>query len=582
MPTAADATDLPPDALGLAGAPFHLDDDALAWVGTTLAGLSPEQKVGQLFCLIDLPATTENIDAHLAVAEPGGYMRRPAPSAEIAALNAYIQSRVRVPALIAANIESGADMIGTDLTSFGSPLQTAATGDATNAYRLGLVCGTEARAVGCTWGFAPVVDVQLNHANPMVLTRGFGSDAATVATFGAAFVRGLQEAGVAASVKHWPGDGVDDRDQHLVTAVNTLSVEEWEATFGHVYRTVIDAGAMTVMAAHIALPAWSRALRPGIADEDILPASLAPEITTELLREGLGFRGLVVTDASLMAGMQLAMPRRDLVPAAIAAGCDMFLFTQDYAEDHGFLLDGVRRGVVSEARLDEAVTRVLALKAAVGLHRAASVQDLVPDPTCAGVDRVRHLGWARGSADAAITLVKDKDPRSLPMDPARHRRVLVYSLRGPDATTAPVERFVEAMSAEGFELHVMGEWATAGPGERGFGRMGAVTGRELLESFDAVVYLLDVWPVSNQPTPRLYWSIMGANAPKFTIEVPTVVVSLGSPFHLQDMPRVKTFVNAYGRNDATVLAVVEKLLGRSPFTGRSPVDPFCGYWDAHL
>jgi len=569
--------------LGLDRAPFHLDAEARAWVSATRDALTLEQKVGQLFCLLAVPATPEEIDRHFAIAEPGGYMRRPAPRSEILELNRYLQSRARVPLLIAANLEAGADGLATDATSFGNPLQVAATDDEKNAYLMGQVSGREARALGCRWAFSPIVDIQMNFANPITLTRAFGSDPRRVARMGAEFVRGVQEAAVAASVKHWPGDGVDDRDQHLVTSINDLSVDAWEATFGEVYRAVIAAGAMTVMAAHIALPEYSRALRPGIADEDILPASLAPEITTELLRDRLGFRGLVVSDASTMAGMQLPMPRRDMVPKTIAAGCDMFLFSTDYEEDYAFMLAGVRTGVITPERLDEAVTRVLALKAALDLHAAASPAELVRDGAYERLDLDAHREHARASADAAVTLVKSREAGLLPLDPARHPRVLVYSLRGRDATTEPAEQFCSALRDEGFTVRLYQEDQAPDTGSLVLGRDGAVVGKELLADFDLVVYLADVSPTSNVPTARLTWSYKtGANVPKYVTEIPTIVISLGSPFHLQDVPRVRTFINAYAHNRATVQAVVDKLLGRSAFAGVSPVDPFCGYWDARL
>jgi beta-N-acetylhexosaminidase len=335
------------------------------------------------------------------------------------------------------------------------------------------------------------------------------------------------------------------------------------------------------MSAHIALPEYSRRLRPGIADEDILPASLAEELNIDLLRGQLGFEGLIVTDASTMAGMQLPMPRRELVPRSVAAGCDMFLFSTDYEEDYGFMLDGVRNGVITPARLDEAVTRVLALKAALGLHVAAAAE-LVPDDYD-DLDLDLHREWAASSAQSAITLVKNKEPGLLPLDLERHRRVLVYSLRSRDATLAPVETFRAALTDAGFAVTVFEDAPGADPAVMVLGKDGAIIGKELLADYDAVVYLADVWPTSNIPTARLSWSFKtAANVPKYVTEIPTIFVSLGSPFHLQDVPRVKTFINGYAHNGATVRAIVDKLLGRTPFVGVSPVDAFCGYWDATL
>ncbi|WP_084105823.1 beta-phosphoglucomutase [Demequina sp. NBRC 110056] len=565
----------------LAAAPFGLDAAARAWVATTLASLSPERKLGQLFCLLAEPDTAEQADADFAVVEPGGYMRRPSLSHDVVSFNRYVQDKAEVPLLIAANLEAGASGVAFDATSVGSPLQAAATGDADAARRMGEVCAVQGRAMGITWAFSPIVDIQLNWRNPIVLTRGFGDDTSVVAEMGEAFVRGLQDHGMAASVKHWPGDGVDDRDQHLLTTVNSLSTEDWDSTFGTVYRRAIDAGALTIMAAHIALPSYSRALRPGIADEDILPASLAPEITTDLLRDRLGFNGLVVTDASLMAGMQMSMPRAQAVPASVAAGCDMFLFTEDYAADLAHMRAGVAAGTITPARLDEAVTRVLAVKAALGLH-AATLDGLVPDALGA-VDRGTHEGWAHEQASRAVTLVKEEEGL-LPLRPEATPRVLVYSLRGGALpSTDPAQALVDDLSARGFAATLHEDLPREATLFQPVGRAGAVTGAELLDGYDAVIYVADVPPASNFPTARLEWTFWtAANLPRYTHSIPTIFVSLGSPFHLQDVPRVKTFVNAYANNGATIAAVARALTGEQPFTGVSPVDPYCDYWDARL
>lgn len=569
----------------LTGAPFHLAAGDCAWVRDTLGGLTVEQKVGQLFVLLAVPADPDGLEPVFATGEPAGFMHRPRTADEVADLSGALAARASVPLVFAANIETGAEGLATDGTSFGSALQVAATDDELNAYRMGQVAGREARALGCRWGFAPLADIQTNVDNPITLTRAFGSEPERVERMVAAFVRGLQNAGVAAATKHWPGDGVDDRDQHLVTSVNDLSVERWEETFGRAFRAAIDAGTLSMMVGHIALPAYSRALRPGLADEDVLPASLAPEITTTLLRERLGFRGLTISDASTMAGLTIPMPRREAVPAVVNAGCDVFLFSPGYADDYGYLLDAVRSGAVGKERLDEAVTRVLAFKAALGAHRAGG------DAGTAREHRRRyralpldaHRAWARESAAQALTLVKSREPGVLPLSPDRHRRVLLYSLPGPTRDHRAADRLAERLRAEGFAATRFVEPEHIDMATAHQGREGAVTGRELVDGWDLVLYVADVWPVSNEPTARLHWTPgTAANVPRFLTEVPTVFVSLGSPYHLRDVPRVRTFVNAYGHNDATVDALVDALLGRRAFEGTSPVDAFCGYWDTRL
>lgn len=181
-------------------------------------------------------------------------------------------------------------------------------------------------------------------------------------------MKGIQESGIAPAAKHFPGDGVDERDQHLSFSVNSFSCEEWDNTFGKVYQGLIDAGLPSLMAGHIHLPAYEQHFNPNLAYEDCLPATLSKPILTDLLRGKLGFNGVVVTDASHMVAMTSAMKRSEMLPTAIAAGCDLFLFFNDPDEDFGYMMEGYKNGIITEERLHDALTRILGLKAKLGLH----------------------------------------------------------------------------------------------------------------------------------------------------------------------------------------------------------------------
>jgi beta-N-acetylhexosaminidase len=565
----------------LAARPFFLDANAAAWVGETLATLTVEQKVGQLFCLGARRPDLGEIGRTLDVVEPGGYLLRPAAGVEIQRANRYLQERARVPMLIAANLERGGSGTAVEGTQFGTQLQVAATADEEEAHRLGLVAGREGRATGCNWTFSPVVDLDLNPDNPITGTRTFGSDPEQVARLAGAVMRGLQESGVAVTLKHWPGDGVDARDQHLVTSVNSLGVEDWEATYGRVYRALIDAGANAVMSAHIMLPAYSRLLVPGIPDEELLPASLAAELNVGLLRDRLGFNGVIVSDATSMAGFMLALPRERAVPGTIQAGCDMFLLTVSLEEDVQLMRDGLERGWLTEQRLDEAVTRVLALKASLGLHDA---RPLVPDETALEVvGSAEHEAWAAACADRSITLVKDRR-HVLPLSVERHRRILVHVLgdeRGmrDSETAGSAAGFVDRLRSRGFEVTL---FEAPGDLEERWRSSERPVG-EQVGRYDLVLYYANVTNRGNETVARLDWMLpMGLNAPKFVHEVPTVFISVANPYHLQHVPRVSTYINAYTASPAVLDALVDKLLGGSEFLGVSPVDPTRGLWDARL
>lgn len=561
--------------------PFYLTDHDILWVQETLAGLTLEEKVGQLFCLVSYSDDEDHL-AHISRNyKPGGLMVRPMSAAGVVNTVRTLQSNSRIPMLIAANLEKGGAGIAFEGTTIGSVMQVAATDNDEMAYRLGLVCGKEGAAVGCNWAFAPIIDIDYNFRNPITNTRTFGSDPNRVRRMGVQYVRAVQQSGVAASIKHFPGDGMDERDQHLVTSVNTMSVEEWDATYGNVYQACIEAGAMTVMIGHISHPAYSKKLNAALNDRDILPASLSRELVTGLLKNQLGFNGLVVTDASTMAGMMLAMPRAQAVPQAIAAGCDMFLFTRDMAEDYEYMKQGVLNGIVTEERLNEALVQILGLKAALKLHHKQASGQLVPNEEEAlrVLTSAEHKKWASESADQAITLVKE-EPGVLPISPQRYKRVLFYAIESAEGfaysvRTGAAEKFKSLLIQEGVQV----DQFKPSPGAEGM----MAPQRDILEQYDLIVYLANMATKSNQTVVRIEWAQpMGANVPVYVTSIPTIFISVENPYHLLDVPQIRTFINAYNSNDLVLEAIVDKLFGRSAFKGISPSDPFCGMWDTRL
>ena len=350
---------------------------------------------------------------------------------------------------------------------------------------------------------------------------------------------------------------------------------------------MIDAGAHTVMAAHIMLPAYSRVLSPGIRDEEIMPASLAPELNYKLLRERLGFNGLIVTDATPMAGFTIAMSREQAVPASIAAGCDVFLFTQDLEEDLDYMMQGVQSGILTMERLDEAVSRILALKASLKLHKRKDAGTLVPDESALKVlNCAEHRSWAAECADKAITLVKDTQ-NLLPLTVEKHKRVLLYVLGDAggylDEGGGSSAKFIKLLEDHGFVVTRFDYSQFAGASMWTALNIMRKPVRELKEEYDLVLYYASLKTASNQTVVRITWAQpMGIDVPKFVSDIPTAFVSVDNPYHLQDVPRVKTFVNGYTSSEYVVEALVDKLLGKSQFQGINPVDPFCGYWDAEL
>ena len=560
------------ESVDLTAAPFHLDADAQAWVETTLRSLTVEEKIGQLLCLYlradDVATWWEQLRSHGL--QPGGVLMLPRTTTQATADITELQSRSRVPLLVAGNLESGSVNFLTDTEAFAHPMQIAATGDVSDVAHLARHCAGVAEQVGLNWAFAPVVDIAMNPANPITNTRTFGEDPATVATFGAAYVRELEARSIATSPKHFPGDGVDGRDQHLVTTNNDLDAARWRTTFGVVYREIIAAGARTIMAAHIRQPALTRELRPGIEPREILPATLSPELLGDVLRGELGFNGMIVSDNTAMTGFTSLSPRHDALPAAIAAGIDMLLGNLSTTGDFEILLDAVRSGRISDARVDNAVRRVLATKASIGLHRPHAGRQV---PGSADHDADLRDDIARRST----TLVKDTQ-RLLPLDPVKHRRALVIVLGDeptfydPSGPFAP--QFVEGLRRRGLDVEV---WQVP------TNQADIAAAEQLHERFDVCLYFANVRHIGNSNVLRVSWTPwQGPEAPRHVASLPTALVSIADPYLLQDLPMIRTAINAYTPTPSTVEAALGILFGEITAQGRSPVDPFAGHWDAAL
>ncbi|QQO07738.1 glycoside hydrolase family 3 protein [Breznakiella homolactica] len=569
-------------AVDLRAEPYSLDDSRIQWVTDTLESMTVREKAGQLFCLNIVDEDAGPLLRRLEELDivPGSCMTRAMPAEKVRENFERLQNAFTVPLLLAGNIERGADGVADEGTCMGTQMQIAASGDPAMAYKAGYYSALEGAALGMNWNFGPILDIDTNWHNPITNTRVFSSDPETVLAMAREYVRGMREAGMLVCLKHWPGDGLDERDQHMVSSTNSLSAEGWMERYGTIYRTLIADGAETVMSAHIKLPAWSRLLRPGIADKDIMPGSLAAELNWDLLRGKLGFNGLVVSDATTMNGFMQAAGRSRAVPSCVAAGCDVFLFVCNLEEDFGFMMEGIRNGIITPERLDDAVLRILGMKAALSLPEKKGEGRLVP-----AKEKLRTIGSpeiitaARECAERAVTLVKDTQ-KLLPLIPEKNRRILFHVLGDiggyHDATKNHGDYFKRKLEDEGFSV-------TPFDGKQADMQYLAASLASLRERFDLILYFANIKTSGSDTVARISWQGPGAlNSPRYIHDIPTLFVSVDNPYHLFDVPAVKTFINGYTPSPYVMDAVIEKILGRSDFTGVSPVDPSCGLWDALL
>ncbi len=556
--------------------PFCLSDEQVAWVETTIANLSEDEKVEQLFC----PLLYSNDPGYLQFAVTqhhwGGIMFRSNPAKEVQTAINTVQKNSPIPMIISANLEDGGNGVALEGTYMGRQMLMAATGETEQARRLGRICGVEGAAVGVNVAYAPIVDIDKNFMNPITNVRTYGSDPDRVLAMGKAYMEGLSGTGVAPTIKHFPGDGVDGRDQHLLTSVNSLSLEEWEASYGKVYRSLIEAGAPIVMVGHIAMPAMEERY-DGQSCCKVIPGSISANVL-RYLREELGFNGMISTDASPMVGMMAVTNRAEAVPLTIQNGCDMFLFAKDLEEDLQFMKDGLAKGLLTQERLYEALTRILALKAMLGLPQKKAAGELLrSEEELAVLANPEHLAWAAECADKGVTLVKDVR-NILPISPEKHKKVLLEILGDFPSNDRVYAHFERRLQAAGFEVtkYVPETFETI---------FLDGTVEQFRAKYDLVFYIGNIENASNKTTARINWHTLfgaGNNLPWFAKEVPTVFVSVGNPYHLYDVPMIPTYVNAYCHAPAVIDAAIDKVLGISAFKGDSPIDPFCGCWDTRL
>lgn len=587
--------------------PFYLSDEDCKWVEDTIAGMTKEEKIGQLFFNMGSSRDEEYLKMTVDKYHIGGIRYNPASAEEVREQNRILQENSKIPLIIACNTENGGNGACQDGTMIGGQTKIGATRDAKYAHDLGYMSNKEAASIGCNLSFAPVSDIDYNWENPVIGLRTYGNDVDRVCEMTKAYMDGAHEnPGFCCAAKHFPGDGLDFRDQHVANSINTMSCEEWDATFGKVYRNLIDNGLEAIMAGHIMQPAYTRYFNPDIRDEDIQPATLSPELMEGLLRKKLGFNGMILTDASHMVGLTCRMKRSEMLPHAIAAGVDMFLFFNEMDEDFASMMAGYESGLITEERLSDALHRILALKAHMGLHKKAKTE-LVPAKEVMEqvVGCEEHKAAAKEISDKAITLVKYKDEDVLPISPERYRRIMIVYVKGLSAggmgalmgkmmggKKNPAECLRDKLNEKGFDAFIyespmdaMAKKAAAGEKvDINMYFAGKTEIKEFVGNQDLIITLVDIaggfQPVAR---PGFGMSKGGGEIPWYVHELPVIVVGCGQPFVLADLPQARTYINTYDGAEQTLDALVEKLMaGKAAFKGQDPVDSFCGMWDTHL
>jgi beta-N-acetylhexosaminidase len=461
-----------------------------------------------------------------------------------------LQQRSSVPLLIGSDLEAGTAIRLNGGTPFPPNMGVGATGSDSDAYQLGRITALEGRAVGIHLAFAPVADVNNNPSNPIINTRSFGGDPAEVGRFVAAEIRGLQEHGMLATAKHFPGHGDTGTDSHISLPVITSNWARLDSVELVPFRSAIAAGVTSIMSAHIAMP--------GIDRGQMRPGTVAPNILTGILRDSLGFKGLVITDALNMGGVANEYGAVAAVRAFVA-GADLLLQPADPAAAIDAMLAAMGRREITPERLDRSVRRVLELKRRLGLFARRTVAlDSIP----AIVGRAEFQAEARAMASRSIVMVKDSAGTVHSLRSTRPPLGLVTY--GEEDSRAVGNAMALELRARGFAVTLFKLWPASGPAS--YDSASVV----LLRSPVALFVTADR-PVASRGTigqiPEPLKTLISATA----WARPTILVSMGSPYIIEDLPEVGSYLIGWRSNQVTEQAVARALAGVTSITGRLPI-----------
>ncbi|MCL5999538.1 MAG: hypothetical protein M1546_26250 [Chloroflexi bacterium] len=528
-----------------------LTDRDQNWVEQTLAGMTLEERVGHLLCPEDQSYSLSEWERLMREVPLGSvFFARNTPQHLRECLD-VIQHNTRVPVLVASDLEHGAGIMIEGCTDFPFAMAAGAANDPGLMRSMGRATAKEGRHHGIHWTFSPVIDLNLNFQNPVTNVRSLGDDATRVSALAQAWIEGMQETGqLAATAKHFPGDGVDDRSTHLCTSVNSLPLTQWRQTYGKVWQTVIEAGVMSVMCGHIALPDYEgMSAQPGAA----MPATLNPRLQVDLLRNELGFNGVIVSDAAPMTGMTSRVRSDEQAIRNILTGSDVFLFA-DPRKDFKRLLDAVNSGSISTQRLDQSVRRVLALKARLGLQHDV----FGPAPTETEVQTYRRNAYTM--AEKSITLARANAMTPVRLAPgAKVLTATIMQRQSREELAHELGTVDDELRRRGFQVNHLLHPSHS----------------ELIERaghYDCVFVNIVHTPHALMGTMRLTGEMAMAFWRSFWVDHPNVVfTSFGSPYHLYEFPHLPNMILAFGPSEFSQKAAVAVWLGEKEATGTCPV-----------
>jgi len=546
--------------------PKKLSPAANVWVENTLRKMSVDEKIGQLlfttyhgsFTATDTAAYRQILhdltDLHvggfinITQGSPLGIVKSQAYPTAV--LNNQLQAKSKLPLLVGADFERGTAMRLDEGTSFPTAMALAAGGNPKDAYTMGKITALEARAVGVHWIYAPDADVNNNPGNPIINTRSFGEDPARVAEFVSEFVRGVRENGGLATAKHFPGHGDTAADSHIdlpVIRADRARLDQLELV---PFRAAIAMQVDSIMTGHLNVPA----LEP----DPNTPATLSHNILTDLLRNQLGYQGLIVTDAMDMGGITVRYAPGEAAVRAVVAGADCLLMPPVPDAAFEALQAAVKSGRISKERLDASVRRILQAKARLGLNTSRLVD------VNAINQKFGSAAWqkeAQEISDRGVTLLRDT-PRRLPLDGTKPSRALLLAFYA-DPEPYPGED-LERESRSRFDS------VTTLRADTRFVNAGTLK-LPPPDSYDLAILALFVRVSDRKGNVDVPAEQAALAEQIYKTGKPVITVGFGSPYLIERFPQAETWLAAFGISDVAQISVARALFGQIPVGGHLPV-----------
>ncbi|MEO7217031.1 MAG: glycoside hydrolase family 3 N-terminal domain-containing protein, partial [Gemmatimonadaceae bacterium] len=542
---------------------------AVRWADSVLVNMTLRDRAAQMvwpniyadYVPADAPSW-RRITSYVKDQKVGGILMSIGSPIEMAVKLNALQRLSDLPLLVGADLETGAGMRarggyfvpnGIDLggaTVFPSEMAYGAINDTTLTYTEGTITAIEGRALGIHINFSPVMDVNNNPENPVINTRSYGENPQAVARLGAAFIHGVQNNGMIATAKHFPGHGDTQTNSHLALPVVNVTRARLDTVELVPFRAAIKAGVGAVMTFHGSMPAL---------DSTGVPGTLSHNVITKLLRNELGFNGLIISDAMDMKGVTDMYGATEAIKRAVAAGVDVLIQPVDVPAAIDAVVDGVTQGRYTETRVSESARRILATKRLLHLDRERYVN---LDSLRAIVGDSAHVAAAQAAADRSITVVRDS-LHMLPLKLETGTKVLSITVaRRTDLAAGSAFNATVAKAVPGLQQ----EFVNSDDPAVNYARL-----ENMADSADVTIvssYVGQSWNVTSVDAPQTFADWIGRMVEKGR---KVVVVAFGNPYLLSQIPTAPEYVVAWDSAPVSQNSAARVLLGVTPPLGHLPI-----------